>query len=318
VPEDGRVRRLHPDFAVELVGLDLRGRRSARARGLVADALRDERVVVVRGQRLSPTAQLRLAASLGTLQGQARSRGGRRYVPDVRAEVSGGPAGDGGRREEIFYNQRWHADLSWAPLGSPVSLLYAVAADAGCASTSWADMIGAYRSLDEETRARVRAWEAFHHVARSRELRCGRQEPPPEAPGRSRRPAALARSLRGRWERRRSSAPHFRAVPSEVPGPPGARHAVVQSDPLGRPFVHAGDHAWALVGVPEPEGLALLDDLNRRIVAEPHVYRHHWQPGDLVVFDNRTLLHRRDPVGDPAARRVLRRCVVWRGAPPGG
>jgi taurine dioxygenase len=300
--EARQVRPLHPDFGVEVMGLDLGRDLTVGTVELLDGLLRRDRVVVVRGQRLAPLAQLRVGASLGPLHGTRPSRYGPWAVPEIRYETGDTTS------VRSNYNERWHADLSWVQNGSPVTLLHAIEAGAGCAPTAFADMIGAYRALDASTSAAVDRWQAYHHVARSRDVRYG---PMPPAPPPGSVTGRVRRTVVRRYRELRWSVPQFRARLTAPPAPPGALHPVIQTDTAGRRFVHAGDHAWSLAGLPEPEGLALLDELNRLVVAAEHVYEHRWAPGDLVLFENRSLLHRRLPFGDAAARRLLRRCVVW-------
>ena len=93
---------------------------------------------------------------------------------------------------------------------------------------------------------------------------------------------------------------------------PGACHPVVVRDPAsGLPGVLLGDHAWTLDGFSDAEGRALVEDLQAQVVATAERYVHAWQPGDLVVFDNRTVLHRREARARSSRRRLLRRTVAW-------
>jgi len=310
------IRPLHGDFGVQIAGLDLRGNLAPGALELIHEALRRHRLVVFPDQRLDESAQLGVAGSLGIVVAST-SRSGHRCVPDVRYQSDVGCVGPPPRH--VFYNQQWHADMSWTAQGAPVTLLYAVEADPGCASTAFADMIGAYDSLDETTRATIESWQAFHHVACARELRygqpvCRRQHAQGAAAGVTRgRIATALRRFAALIDGLRSPRSRLRTVPPQRVDRPGALHPVVQTDPAsGRRFVHLGDHAWSLAGIDEVEGRASVDELNRRVITDGNVHQHRWSAGDLVLLDNRSVLHRRSPDGDDNARRVLRRCGVWR------
>jgi alpha-ketoglutarate-dependent taurine dioxygenase len=307
------VRALQGDFGVEVRGLDLGVPAPATTR-LVEDLLLAHRVVVVRDQTLDDAAQMHFAATLGTLVA-APGGASRRCQPEMRYEVEG-PGCEA--QAHTVYNSQWHADLSWCRQGArTVTLLYAVEGNPGAAPTAFADMIRAYDALDTTTRSTIESWVAFHHVQRSREVRHG-------APSTARPSSAQQKPLRRRirsiarralLELRDIADLRASGLPAQAPEivpPPGAPHRVVQVDPTsGRRFVHLGDHAWTLTGVDEHVGIALVDDLNRRIVTGENRQRHHWARGDLVLFDNRSVLHRREPATDPSVRRVLRRCVVW-------
>ena len=311
-PAAPSLRPLHRAFGVEIAGLDLRHVTASDARGAILAALRAHRVVLVREQRLDESMQLALAAALGTVVGTARPRG-RRSVPDVHHQADSTCTGPPPRLQ--LYNQQWHADGSWAAQGAPVTVLYAVAADPGSASTAFADMMSAYDALDASTKAAIDSWQAFHHVAHSRMLRYGQpieRRIVDEGAPRPRVGAVLRRRLTALVTELRRPHVRIAVAPPIRLDPPGAAHPVVQIDPAsGRRFVHLGDHAWSLAGHDDACGRALVDALNRRIVRADNVYRHQWRRGDLLLYDNRSVLHRRCIDGAEGTRRLLRRCGVW-------
>lgn len=109
------------------------------------------------------------------------------------------------------------------------------------------------------------------------------------------------------------AARRYRSAEPRWGGPRGSVHAVVQCDPgSGRPYLYLGDHAWSLEGFDEKQGLAEIDKLNRNITREEHVYAHQWRRGDLLIIDNRSLLHRRATAPAIGGWRILRRTLVWR------
>jgi alpha-ketoglutarate-dependent 2,4-dichlorophenoxyacetate dioxygenase len=74
--------------------------------------------------------------------------------------------------------------------------------------------------------------------------------------------------------------------------------------------VFLGDHAESIVGMPYDEGRALIEELNATIVHDDLTYRHRWSPGQLIVWDNRCVLHRATAYDPARERRVIRRCTV--------
>ena len=85
---------------------------------------------------------------------------------------------------------------------------------------------------------------------------------------------------------------------------------------IGEKALYIGTHAAGIAGMPEAEGRALLTELQAHATQADFVYTHRWRPGDLVIWDNRCLLHR--AVANYAMathRRVLHRTVV-RGTVP--
>jgi len=98
---------------------------------------------------------------------------------------------------------------------------------------------------------------------------------------------------------------------------PCADHPLVRTHPeTGRKALYLGNHATQVIGLPEMEGAGLLEELLRHATEPRFVYVHRWQPGDLVIWDNRGLLHRAVANYDMNhERRVMHRNVV-RGTTP--
>jgi alpha-ketoglutarate-dependent taurine dioxygenase len=86
----------------------------------------------------------------------------------------------------------------------------------------------------------------------------------------------------------------------------------------GRRCLYLGDHAESIVGLPYEEGRALIEELNALAVAHADLrYEHHWQPHELIVWDNRSLLHRATAFDTARHARVVRRCTVLGEVPVG-
>jgi taurine dioxygenase len=258
----------------------------------VADALRRHRLVVVRGRRLDVDEQVRFTATLGCVVGSAPGQPQVRYEDDRVA-----PAGS------AFFNEQWHADLSWCAQGPVRTVLYAIDVGREAPATAFVDTVTGFERLPDDARAEVASWRARHHVEHSRQLRYGRGE---------------VASAPRRWALRRYPRPRpieTATVPTEVDRP-GPAHPVVVTDPgSGRKGVLLGDHAWTLEGFPDAEGRRRVEEVQAGVVALGDRYVHGWRKDDLVVFDNRTVLHRREPSADPAATRRpvrrLRRTAAW-------
>ncbi len=103
-----------------------------------------------------------------------------------------------------------------------------------------------------------------------------------------------------------------RPTPEEVrKHTPDVTHPLVHTHPVtGRKALYLDPSTMTgIEGMDEAEGRALLDELNRHATREEFVYRHRWQPGDLVMWDNGFLIHRRDPY-DPAQNRLMKRTTI--------
>ena len=83
-----------------------------------------------------------------------------------------------------------------------------------------------------------------------------------------------------------------------------------EHDETGRPVIYLGRREWAYIpGLELQESEALLDELWQYAALPDNVWRQHWGPGDVIIWDNRCVLHRRDDF-DPSTRRLMKRCQV--------
>lgn len=272
-------------------GVDL-ARLPAGAMDAVRAAWRAHAVLVLPGQRLEPADLVAFSRHFGALDpspSSARHAAGRQdgvppevwIISNVRRD--GRPIGALGNLEAA-----WHTDLSYVPAPARASVLYAVEIPPVGGDTFFADMYAAYAALPDDLRAAVDgAW--VHHDASTTsvgELRMG---------------AAAA---------------------ADVTETPGARHPAVRRHPeTGRPALFLGRrrNAW-IVGRPLAESDALLDRLWAHCAEPRFIYRHRWRVGDVVLWDNRCVIHRRDGFDDRHRRVMLRtqirgeRPAPWTGA----
>jgi len=103
----------------------------------------------------------------------------------------------------------------------------------------------------------------------------------------------------------------FADAPGDIRVSPGAVHPLVRTHPeTSRNCLFLGRHSKAyIVGLPVEESEALLDRLWAHATQPQFAWHHDWLPGDVLMWDNRCVMHRRDPF-DPRARRVLHRVVI--------
>ena len=102
------------------------------------------------------------------------------------------------------------------------------------------------------------------------------------------------------WEQSRARL-GLQATPEEIADAPPLTHPLVRTIPeTGEKALFMGEHASHVEGRPMAEGRALLDGLTAHAVEERFVYRHKWRAGDMLMWDNRCLLHRANPNFDAA------------------
>ncbi len=271
------------------LGARVRGVDLSRVDDPTAEALRAawhrHQVLIVPGQSLDPAALVDFSRRFGALEaspGSAEHAAGRQggvppevwIISNVRRD--GRPIGALGNREAA-----WHSDMSYVPEPARASVLYGVEVPPAGGDTWFADMYAAYAALPDDLRRAVDGLEVHHDA-----------------------------STTSAGELRRGAAPVV-----DVTAGPGARHPAVRRHPeTGRPALFLGRrrNAW-VVGYPLAESDALLDRLWAHCADPRFAYAHRWTVGDVVLWDNRCVIHRRDGF-DAGHRRLMLRTQV-RGEP---
>ena len=184
-------------------------------------------------------------------------------------------------------NEGWHTDSSYMPLAAKASAIAAVVVPPEGGQTEWADMRAAYDALDDEMQERIADLAAYHSLYYS-QGKTGHEVKPGAGYGFHREEAPL-------------------------------RPLVKVHPATGRKSLFIGRHAYGIPGLDATESETLLDDLMTFACQAPRTYRHEWEPGDLVIWDNRCMLHRACPydygevrvmrhtriAGDPATEQAL-------------
>ncbi len=240
-------------------------------------------VLVFRNQPLDQDQQIRLAQSFGPLDlGLRKVKGGaHRFKYAELADISNVTA-DGAVAERAHAkivgnvaNQLWHSDSSFQRPRAKYSMLSAVVVPPEGGETEFADLRSAYDALPEWRKRQVENLVAVHYALHSR---------------------FLLGDTNYTEEQKKAIQP--------------ARWPLVQTDPrTGRRILYVGIHACEVEGMTVAEGRMLLMDLLEHATQREFVHRHHWQVGDLVMWDNTATVHR-GRYYDFGQRRELRRATT--------
>ena len=276
------VRPLTPNLGAELIGVDLvRGVDDALFRS-IHEAFLQYQVLLFGTQDLPPGRQVEFARHFGEVQIHVMNQYHADGYPELyrlsNLDEHGNPNGKHPDKGTLA----WHTDGSWRRVTGQATIIYGevVAGEGG--ETHFCDMYGAYERLSPEWKARIANLRAVHNLDFSRTRRHG-EDPMTEA------------------QRR------------EVPP---VDHPIVRTHPeTGRKCLFLGDHAEYVVGMDYDEGRALIEELNALAVHPDLTYEHRWTPGELIVWDNRCLMHRATEYDPAVQRRVVRRCTVLGEAP---
>lgn len=264
-------------FAARVTGLDLGQELDEATFGRVRDAFERYSVLVFPGQKITDEAQIRFSERFGPLEATRAGANGAGSKLIVLSNV--GPDGQIGAPSDKQVlnnraNQIWHSDSSFKPVPALASLLSAREIPSQGGDTEFASMRAAYAELPEADKLVVESLVAIHDFG---------------------------------WSRSRV-APGL-VTDAERAAHPAVRHAVVRDSPQGK-ALYLGAHAARIEGMPDAEARALIDRLMAFATQERFVYRHAWTPHDLVLWDNRAVLHRATPFRASNERRHMVRTTV--------
>ena len=262
-----KMRQVGPCFAAEVEGIDMRKPLSAGEVAAIHAGMDEYAVLVFHDQHIDDEQQLAFSRSLGQLEKTvgASLRAPEDYrLPTTFADVSNLDknhqpyARDDRRRLFAIGNRLWHSDSSFKVIPAKYSLLHARRIPSKGGNTEFADMRAAYDALDAETRAQVEGLICEHSQIYSRQQI-------------------------GFFELTEEERARFKPV----------RQPLVRVHPVtGRKSLYLASHAGSIVDWPMPEARLFLRDLIEYATQREFVYSHKWSVGDLVMWDNRQVMHR--------------------------
>jgi taurine dioxygenase len=279
-PFDGQELTIRPwpgGLGAEVRNVDLRQPGAGRIAQRIRDAFLSHHLIVVRDQQLGRVRMGEFAMLFGDLEGNVfRNPDG--TTLDSIHEISNLDA-DGRPAENPYLksNYHWHTDKAYLPTPALLTMLHAIELPQSGGDTQFADMTRAYDALSDDDKRRIAGLRVVHSLEY---MRTSTGDRPPTG--------------------------------DERAAAPPVTHPLVRTHPqTGRKSLFLGMYCSHVVGMESGESRALLDRLLAHATQPRFVYTHHWQPGDLVFWDNRCLLHRAVANYDMGkSRRVLQRLVV--------
>jgi taurine dioxygenase len=265
-------------LGAELRGVDLRNLDASQF-SAIERAWHDHQVILVRGQTLDDQDLIAFSRRFGELDWAPVQETGRRFVeglPEIyivsNVTVNGQPIGSLGSGEAV-----WHTDMSYLEVPPMASMLYALEVPPAGGNTSFSSMYAVYQALPDDLKRRIADLKIKHD---------------------------------GTY----NSGGYLRQGVTATDDPrtsPGAIHPLVCTHPdTGRRMLYLGRRRNAyLMGLELAESEALLDELWDFVARSEFAWEHVWQVGDLVLWDNRCTMHRRDPFDD-SARRIMHRTQI--------
>ena len=281
-----KVAKLHDIFAAELIGADLSAEPDAALIALIEETMNEYGVLCIRDQgHLNDAEHLRFARAFGPLElppGYESIKDMPRRIAselydasnlDVDGEIIDptSPRAKFSKGNELF-----HADSSFNDMPSKWSILRGLTVPPEKGDTQFVDLRHVYDELPQEMKDRIEGLVAQHSFAASR-IKGGVS--PEEA------------------ERIRTAMP-------------GAMQPMVRISPNGRKTLFVASHAFRIEGMDDAAGQALIEELLAFASQPKYVYAHKWRTGDMLIWDNRCMLHRGTEYDYARYKRDLRRANV--------
>jgi alpha-ketoglutarate-dependent 2,4-dichlorophenoxyacetate dioxygenase len=282
---------LRPVFVGEVAGVDCRRPLGPGEVAAVEAGMDRYGVLVFRDQQLADEEQLAFTRHFGELEayqtpGHIRSRHAQRLGPGM-ADFSNLDQNGNiiAADDRVWFfklaDRLWHSDSSFRPVPAKYSLLSARVLPFRGGNTDFADMRAAYDALDARAKAEIEDLVCLHSLIYSRHA-IGFADLSPEE--------MMA----------------FRPV----------RQRLVRTHPVtGRKSLFLSAHAGEIEGWTVPEARMFLRDLTEHATQREFVYSHPWRPGDLVMWDNRQVMHRARRFDDRNEVRDMRRTTLAGDAP---
>ena len=280
---------LHPLFAAEMRGVDLRRAADTALCEAIDSAMNQYAVLVLRDQPLDDEQQLAVGRALGTLEDRPAQVGMEKQrlkyaelvdISNLEIDDTLLPADDR-RRMFNLGNQLWHTDSSFKATPAKYSMLHARVIPPAGGETEFADMRAAWDALPEATRELIAPMVCDHSLIYSRAL--------------------LGFDAFTEVERA-GFAPVAQRLVRRHPG-------------SGRQSLFLAAHIGTIHGLPRPEAMMLIRNLTEHATQRQFVYRHEWRVHDLVIWDNRCTMHRGLSYDDKRYKRDMRRVTLTDVAP---
>ncbi len=274
---DLKFKPLHNDFGARVTGLDASKPMTARILTKVQSAIDEYSFLCFPNQNMDDDRHLAFTKQLGEPEENHVALGESGTVTYFgtigNVQQDGSKLGNDHKKTKFLTgNYMWHTDSSFRPVPAKLSIMCAYEVPVKGGATEFVSLRAAYRRLEEGAQERIKPLVAIHDYVYSRS-KVGADAVSP----------SLAASL-----------------------PPVPQKLVRANPANGRKNYYLGAHAKTIEGWNEGEARILLDDLQEFATKPKHTYSHAWQPGEVVIWDNRCLLHRGAGYNADKYRRYMR------------
>lgn len=271
---------LHPQFGARVDGADLSAALGVDAVRAILEAFEQYSVLLFRAQTLDDESQMQFSREFGTLEPvhSAQASGRTDYIARIgNIDANGNQLPAHSQRVQYLRgNEMWHTDSSFRDVPAMASMLYAWEVPPEGGNTKLVSTRAAYQRLPASMRQSIDGLTVIHDFVYSRS-QVG--------------PGVVSNN-------------HAAMLPP-------VHHKLVRRNPVtGEAAYFVGSHARDIEGLDHPQSRRLIDDLMSRATRPQDIYTHRWLPGDLLIWDNRCILHCGEPYDADRYRRKLHRTTI--------
>jgi alpha-ketoglutarate-dependent 2,4-dichlorophenoxyacetate dioxygenase len=280
------IEPLHPDLGARITGVDLGAPLAQDAVDAIRAAIDDFSFLCFPDQEMDDAKQLAFTRTLGGPEPnhvKLGQEGKIEYFGTIGNVLEDGSKLGNDHKRTVFQtgNNMWHSDSSFRPVPTYVSILCAYEVPTEGGLTQFASGRVGYRRLPEATKETIDPLVAVHDYVFSR------SKVAPDA-----------------------------VTPAHAASLPPVRQRLVRTNPgTGAKGYFVGSHVKEIEGWRFEDSRVLLDDLLARATEPAHVYTHAYRPGDVVIWDNRCLVHRGSGYDADKYRRRMRQTRVCGAGP---
>ena len=279
-----KITPVHAILGARVEGVDLAQPMDDATFRQIFDAFQEYSVLVFSDQHLTDATQMAFSERFGPLEFTLKATGKEDRLHPQLVDLSNVDPDHDDRlmgwddRRMVYQsgNQLWHTDSSFKPVPAMASLLSGREVPPSGGETEFVSMRHTWSSLPAELQRTLKGRVVVHSILYSR--------------------STIAKGL--------FDPEHERELKP-------VRQALVRTNPVnGRKSIYIGSHAWYIEGMDYQESRRLLDDLLARTTRPQCVFPHRWRQWDLVMWDNRCVLHRGRPWDATRYKRIMRRTTI--------
>lgn len=261
-----QTKPLNPHFGVEVTGIALSDVTAENLFPQIRALFEEHSALLFRAQDVSDEKHLELAQLFGPIedrQADERKPGEKFEIPKVsNVQEDGTTSGEMDLKTlNLKSNFLWHSDSTFLPIPSLVNILIGRVVTTEGGATELASTRAAWAMMPEDLKEKVRGRGIWHRYSHSR----------------------------------RKISPELAKLPMFNKWPDQHWNAIWENPVNGREALYLASHAFKIDGYDEAESEALLADLTAFCTQPAFVYSHRWSVGDVLLWDQRAVMHRGTP-----------------------